>query len=245
MKIRFAKLIETFGLIGAIKVIFCHLFKNDIVSVNLPQFNNRIRFRPYTGDFATIRQVIWDQEYDLNLSKKPDIIVDLGANIGISTMAFADKYPDAKVIAVEPDKNNFEILNFNTRKYKNIITINKAIWINDEMVSLENPVGLSNSFIFKKSYDDNLKNTIQAISLNSLMEQFNILRIGLLKVDIEGAEQEIFLEGNNNWIKKVHHISIEFHDSKVAEKISKLLKYMNFDEAEKGEKKIFTNLNLD
>jgi FkbM family methyltransferase len=240
---RLLKLTETFGLFGAIKVIFSHLFKKGLVNVNLPQFKNKIRFRPYTGDFATIRQVIWDKEYDLKLSWNPGVIVDLGANIGISTMAFASQYPDAKIIAIEPDKKNFEILGFNTKKYKNIISVNKAIWINDEMVSLENPVGLSNSYIFKKSNIEKNENTIQAISINTLMDEFNILNINLLKVDIEGVEKEIFLQGNNNWIEKVDVISIEFHDNVVAGDISKLLISMNFDESEIGEKKIFRNLN--
>jgi hypothetical protein len=57
------------------------------------------------------------------------------------------------------------------------------------------------------------------------------------------VEKEIFLQGNNDWIAKVDVISFEFHNKEVADNISKLLKSMNFEKSEIGEKKIFRNLN--
>jgi FkbM family methyltransferase len=243
MGFTFKDLANTFGKIGAIKVILAHILKKDSITVQLKEFKSLIKFRPYTGDFATIRQVVWDQEYNLNIADDPKYIIDLGANIGISSLAFANKYPKAKIIALEPDRKNFELLCFNTRHCDNITKLNKAIWIKDETVCLENPFSKTNSFIFRKASEQSNSNTIGAITLTSLMQEFDIPRIDLLKVDIEGVENELFLQNDTQWVNKVDFISIEFHSDDVAENISNMLKEKNFKENQKGEKRLFSYLD--
>jgi FkbM family methyltransferase len=238
----FKKLTLTFGFFGAIKVVAAHVFRQRSVKVPLKGFKTSLKFRPYTGDFATIRQVLWYEEYDLNLSSQPEYIVDLGANIGVSSLAFAQKYPGAKVIALEPDKSNFALLEFNTRKCSNLITLNKAVWIKDEMVFLEDPGVKTNSFVFKKTGGSEKENKIPAITLDTLIKEFNISRIDLLKIDIEGVEKEIFLHGDVHWLHKVRYISIEFHNKEVEKKVGELLRGLHFEEGQKGEKKLFKNL---
>ncbi len=237
----YSKLKNTFGWFGAAKVLLAHALKLKTISVGLKGFKTTIKFRPYTGDFATIRQVIWSEEYNLDLPNDPEYIIDLGANIGISSLALSHRFSKATIIAIEPDIKNFKLLSYNTRQFKDIIKLNNAIWIKNELVSLENPTEQTNSLIFKKSDKTSETNTVQAITINSLMEKFNIEKINLLKVDIEGVEKELFLQGDNQWLQKVDFISIEFHDPKVEKAISELLKSINFIESQKGEKKLFRN----
>ena len=238
----YSKLKNTFGWFGAAKVLLGHLLKFKVISVGLKDFKTTIKFRPYTGDFATIRQVIWAEEYNLDLPNDPEYIIDLGANIGISSLALSHKFSKAKIIALEPDTKNFGLLNYNTRQFKDIIKLNNAIWIKNELVSLENPKEQTNSFIFKKTDKAGNTNTVQAITISSLMEKYNIKKINLLKVDIEAVEKELFLQGDNQWLNKVDFISIEFHDPKVEKAISELLKSMNFIESKKGEKRLYRNM---
>jgi FkbM family methyltransferase len=240
----FKNLKLTFGFFGAIKVVVAHVFKQKIIKVPLQGFKTSVKFRPYTGDFATIRQVLWHEEYNLNLSLEPEYIVDLGANIGVSSLAFAQKYPGAKVIALEPDKSNFALLEFNTRKCRNLIKVNKAIWIKDETVFLENPDVKTNSFVYKKTSEPKKGNEIEATTLDTLIKEFNIPRIDLLKIDIEGVEKEIFLQGDVHWLSKVGYISIEFHDKEAEKKIGELLRGLHFEEGQKGEKRLFKNLRI-
>lgn len=241
----FNKLKNTFGWVGAIIVLVGHALKLRLIKVGLIDFNNTsIKFRPYTGDFATIRQVIWDQEYNLDLPSSPQYIVDLGANIGISSLALAHKFPNAKIIALEPDKKNFELLTYNTSQHQNITKLNKAISHVNELVSLENPSGETNSFVFKNTGETTNTNMIEAVSINSLIESYDMPRINLIKIDIEGVEREVFLQGDTEWIHKVDFISIEFHDEEVEKSITNLLTTLNFSQSEKGEKKLFKNTQV-
>ncbi len=73
--------------------------------------------RPKTSDFSTFRQIFMDHEYDFKLLDVPNIIVDAGANIGLASLFFAQRFPSAKIFALEPDHSNFEMLMKNTNRH--------------------------------------------------------------------------------------------------------------------------------
>ena len=87
-----------------------------------------IYLRAGTSDIPTFYQCIYHAEYDLNLAKEPQVIIDLGANIGLTSVFFKTKYPNAKVIAVEPEQFNFELLKKNTASFNNMILYHSGIW---------------------------------------------------------------------------------------------------------------------
>ena len=61
--------IQTFGIIGTIKVYIAHALKMNYVKVKLVEFDTIINFRPYTGDFATVRQVLWEERAQFKYNK--------------------------------------------------------------------------------------------------------------------------------------------------------------------------------
>ena len=103
------KIFKSLGFTSSFIFILAHVFRIKSVKVFVKELGQKIIIRPWTGDFATIRQVIWDKEYDFQLDKV-NSVVDLGANIGIATIILANKYLNATVIAIELESNNFEIL---------------------------------------------------------------------------------------------------------------------------------------
>jgi len=175
-----------------------------------PRSNHKVHLRIDTSDFCAYRDVLIfkTKSYDPNLPEfSPRTIVDAGAHIGMASILFALKYPAARIIAVEPEAANFAALVRNTAPYKTITPIHAALWCEDGEVAL----GPSNAHT-KGAFQivDNGPQRVRAITMDTLMSETGIDSIDLLKVDIEGAEVEVF--ASCPWITKVRVIAIELHD---------------------------------
>lgn len=169
--------------------------------------NSDILMRTFSGDIDIFYEVFWKKAYFIpqKLIFKPKIIVDLGAHIGFTSIYFKTMYPNSKIYSLEASKKNFELLVFNTQNFKNIETINKAVYSKDGFINFNEDENLSyNTKITEKG------SPVECISVLTLMEQNKIDKIDLLKIDIEGAESEI-LKVNNSWLNKVENIIIELH----------------------------------
>ena len=188
------------------------------ISLDMKFLGSNLSMRIDDSDIRVFKQIFVDNEYDsLNLPKVVDTIVDLGANIGLSALFFMKKYPDARIIAVEPDAVNFEIMKRNLEDYSSQVTLlNAAIWPSDGEVSLvehdESNEGLGAWGYRTETLTEGAEGSVSAISIPTLMKQSSINYIDILKVDIEGAEYELFEKGYESWLDKVGLIIIETHD---------------------------------
>jgi len=199
--------------------------------------------RVKSTDLPTLRQVFFDEEYRFNLNN-PLTIVDLGANVGYATLYFKVQNPNATIIAVEPDINNFNQLVLNTNKFNDIHCINKAVWSNERELYLDISPSLGDWGI--QVTEEIKKNKVQTISIPKLMDEFNLKSIDVLKIDIETAEEEIFK--NCDWINHVKILVVETHDrfkeassNNFIRAISKLPK---FNIALSGENIVIYNLDV-
>jgi len=161
-------------------------------------------------DLSTYKQIFNDLSYNCELAFEPDIIVDAGANIGLASVYFANKYPNAKIISIEPEKNNFEMLKKNIANYKNIIPLNAALWNKNEEVCVIDINCGNDSFQIGQNDASNFSKT-DGFTIEKIMNMFNLPKIDLLKIDIEGAEKEVF-ETSTNWLNSVNTIAIELHE---------------------------------
>jgi FkbM family methyltransferase len=133
--------------------------------------------------------------------------VDAGAHIGMASILFALKYPTARIIAIEPEPSNFAALVRNTAPYKTISPLQAALWREDGEVT----IGPSNAHP-KGAFQivENGAQRVRAITMDTVIRETRIHSIDLLKVDIEGAEIEMF--ESCPWIRNVRVIAIELHD---------------------------------
>ena len=141
-------------------------------------------------------------------SRKIPLIIDCGSNIGLSARYFAEFFPKAKIIAIEPEINNFNLMKRNCEKFKNVIFLNAAIGSEKGFVSIVNSSGDNRAF---RTIISNNPNSIEVISINDIFEQNSIDIPFIIKIDIEGFENNLF-EKNTNWVKKTPLIIIEPHD---------------------------------
>ncbi|HEX6900123.1 MAG TPA: FkbM family methyltransferase [Thermoanaerobaculia bacterium] len=181
--------------------------------VSIRYGGRRLTLRLGTSDILVLYSVFEREDYGIELSSHPMTIVDAGAYTGLSTIYFAEKYPAAKILALEPDPSNFALLVQNTRPYPNIIPLHQALWHGDGRIDLQDPG--TGHWGFYVAPDEPrpewLRAHVEAVSVRTLLERFALERIDLLKMNIEGAEKEI-LESSGDWIGSVGAIFAALHD---------------------------------
>jgi FkbM family methyltransferase len=178
--------------------------------VHAPWLGGAVKVRPATADMATIDQFLLGPYMPATTGHAPSSIVDCGANMGLASRYLKQAFPQAKVIAIEPDQENFKLLSENLSGLRDCHPVLAAVWPVPGFVQLERD-GLRHS-AFRTKATTGSGDTIEALSIPSIMERFGLERIGLLKIDIEGAEMELFGAPDLSWLEKVDRIAIELHD---------------------------------
>ena len=210
---------------------------------NLKKLKHNFSIRNNPFDFATMEEVILKEDYNLNINFNPSTIIDGGANIGLTSVFFANRYPKAEIVAVEPEEGNFEMLRRNTEKYESVRLIRAGIWGHSAILSVVDEGKGNNSFTVTEILSPK-PGSINAISIYDIMQQRNWETIDILKLDIEGAEKNVFEKNFEKWLPKVKILIIEFHDRMIegcSSTALKALSYYNFYSESKGENTIFYN----
>ena len=209
--------LSTVGLWGYLRAIACTVLKTTAYfTIKRHDCRYPFQVRMPSSDIPTYRQVFFDHDYDCMASGQPKIIVDAGANIGIAAIYFANKYPDAKIIAIEPEDSNFELLKNNTEPYPGIIPVQAALWhVNEDINVIDAGYGKWGFMTEMKNSQEKLPGSIcQAVAgmtVDRIMRDYALEKIDILKIDIEGAEREVF-SSTSAWLDKVDAIIIELHD---------------------------------
>jgi len=115
---------------------FMRNFRIERLIVRAPRGRANIELRMRTTDVDTFKQVFVANEYNIpELPLSCRNIVDLGANIGCSAVYFAEKYPAVRILAVEPDQDNYWLLTRNVEQFKGRVTcIRAAVWDRAEKI---------------------------------------------------------------------------------------------------------------
>ena len=205
------------GLTGIFKAIKAKLFNSTALVACKPQHcQHPIWLRVPSSDIPTFRQVFTYEDYNFEALESPKLIIDAGANIGLTSVYFACKYPDSKIIAIEPEESNYSLLLKNIEPYPNITPLKAALWHKDEEISLTDP-GLGNWGFMTESKISNSNNSkkyrhnVEGVTVDNLIKKFNLKKIDILKIDIEGSEKEVFHQ-TSAWIDKVESMIVELHE---------------------------------
>ena len=202
-----------FGIRGMLALCGHRLFGwPERLNVTIPGIKDPVVLRMRTTDVSICEQVLFQGHNAFALEFVPDTIVDVGANIGMVSIFYANRYPNARIVAVEAEPSNFEILLQNVKHYSNILPFHAALWDRDGQVSLIAPGGNEDT-AFKVGFAVHAGEgvPVRAITVRTLMKEAGISSIDLLKIDIEGAEKEVF-ETASDWIDNVRCLAIELHD---------------------------------
>lgn len=228
--INFQASVKALGLTGAIAAHAANLGgklvrfqSNRIKSVSVRGIKHSIYYRIGTSDWPVLRKVMIEREYDipssvhtmavsdyydrlLAASKQP-IIVDCGANIGLASVRYADRYPHATIYAIELEPNNFSILLKNCRKYSNIVPVQAAVSDRETFVSLMNASDEPWAWETKES----TQGDVQTVTIPELASRNAHGALFIVKVDIEGFEVQLF-RSNVEWVAETAVVVFESHD---------------------------------
>lgn len=206
----FKGLVTEFGVSGLISYIKLKTGRERLI---LNGIKNPIYVRKASSDVKLFKQILVYNEYEFALSSfNPSFIIDAGANIGLSSLFFARKYPSASIVALEPEDNNYSMLKKNTIAYPNIIPIHAGLWTKKCKLEIVSYDVDSTGFMVREATSQTVQ-AISACSINDLLIQHSVTKLDMIKLDIEGAEREILTE-NNSWLEKTKIVIVELHDRK-------------------------------
>jgi FkbM family methyltransferase len=183
--------------------------------VSIKYAGHRQYLRLNTTDPLVWFSVFHQEDYGAQLPFEPKVIIDAGAYIGLSAIYFANRYPLSRIIAIEPDYSNFQLLRKNCRRYPMVTPVCAALWFEDaELILYPQPEGhWAFSLVRGETDTSNTVNgrIVRAICIETLMATFDLDTVDLLKLDVEGAEKEILMH-SQPWIDRIRAIFIELHD---------------------------------
>lgn len=183
---------------------------------------SRVKVRAGDSDMGAVRQVFGSQEYDLSFHKAAwkrvtdayaeiirtggvPVIVDAGANIGAATIWYKHRFPEAAVVAIEPDPSNARLTRENIAGLDNVHLLEAAVGGETGYVSLFGP---------GESWAIQTERAETGIRIVTIDEAVAMVPNGvpfIAKIDIEGFEKDLFAS-NIDWIPKFASVVIEPHD---------------------------------
>ena len=152
--------------------------------------------------FLQYKQIYVDKCYQFNTKDKNPVILDCGANVGLSALFFSRYYPSAKIVAYEADAMVFKYLNSNIQNnnMKNVQAVQKAVWISNAGITFLSE-GADGGAICTEG------TAVESIALKEEMEKYK--SISLLKMDIEGAVVEV-IKSVKDVLHKCENVFIEY-----------------------------------
>jgi FkbM family methyltransferase len=175
--------------------------------------NGQVRelwMRRYGGDIFVFHEVFLSQSYRLPTRWLSDIktVVDLGANVGFTTLYLSQYLPEARFVCVEPEPSNISLLKHNLRSMRNRVKV------------IEGAVAdRSGEAWFARSapswggqlVENGVKGTpVRCYTMDEIIRAAGLSVIDMMKVDIEGAEKQL-LSGRKDWLRNVKLLIIELH----------------------------------
>jgi FkbM family methyltransferase len=226
------KFIRVFGIAAGIRLWFSLLLqtnrKSGLIQLHLPTLPAPIHLREQDlpifwqilvmkeNDFESLPQAqrVRDTYKKILSEGNQPVIVDCGGHIGLSSVWFASRYPEAALYCIEPDKSNFALLQQNTATYPNVICLNGGVWNKSCHLEIQNPLGGSASFRLQETSapsDSSSSSVLRAYTVLEVLQRAEKNRLFLVKMDIEGGEAQVF-QDSAEWLKLTAVLIIELHD---------------------------------
>lgn len=196
------------GPFSILKYFCCRLFECS-VTLHLKPDGYPVTIRGGTSDVNVFFDIFGSNSYELPYKPKSACVIDGGANAGYASVWYARRFPEAMILAVEPDLENLYLLKKNTGSLSNVTIIEGAIWWQRTQLKIANPNAEKWGIQVSES---GAGETVQAHTIQDLIQASGCTRIDILKLDIEGAEEQLFGSGQTEWLDLVDSIVIEFHD---------------------------------
>ena len=193
----------------------------------------KIMLRTNSTDLMALTHVWLIGEYskhDFQI-KKTDVVIDVGAHIGLFSLYASQHCTKGKIFAFEPIKENYEILESNKKlnDFSNIQSENCAISNVTSKITLYQSNDESGH---SKFIQTNNPVEVASKSLNDFFKENRLESVNLLKLDCEGSEYEIIDSLEDKYFEMTEKMIIEYHladsNPELLEKLKNKLKYHSY-----------------
>jgi FkbM family methyltransferase len=173
-----------------------------------------LRCRGFDDMIAFDRVFILRQYACVDDAEEVGLIVDCGARVGYASAYFLTRFPAAKVIALEPDPDNFAVLQANLAPYgERCQAVCAAVWPHCTRLVLEESTsgkGRRWKRRVRPPAGEEMP-SVMAETIDTILERSGFPRISILRMNIGGAESSVFGSNYESWIGKVDRLAIELH----------------------------------
>lgn len=190
-------------------------------TLTTPRALHPLHCRAHTSDLNVFTQIFAEREYaplDDIPRHTPGLIIDAGANVGYASAYFLTRFPNATVLALEPAPDNYAALLRNLAPYgTRARPLHAALWSRETTLTISTPSARDGNEWSRQvsAATLNATATVPAFDIPALLRQTNHPRISILKIDIEGAETEVFAPtADTSWLARVDNLVIELHSNK-------------------------------
>jgi FkbM family methyltransferase len=232
------KLVATFAPLQLVGFVTAYAFNRSPILIRTRGFPEPVWLRPRSTDVRVVYELFTRGELRMAwpLADQPRTIIDGGANVGYASQAFKQRWPAAHVLAVEPDGDNFVMLERNCASLKDVDRLQCGIW--GSACSLRVSEGSDHSAwgLQFEPVPAGTSGGIAALPMAALIDRLPGGHCDLLKLDIEGAETDVFSQGDLDWIGRVSVILIETHGDLARETVMNVAHAWGFEIAPVGEK---------
>lgn len=166
-------------------------------------------YHDYDLKFLARYQEIDDLYQSLLRSGKTPLIIDCGANIGLSALYFKRQFGKAKLVALEPQQDNFDLLKRNCSKINEIEFLQAAVGSDNGTAVFEDINCDSNAF--RTVWSEDKDGAVSVIPISALINDCAEYIPFLIKIDIEGFEEDLFSR-NTSWVGEFPMMIVETHD---------------------------------
>lgn len=175
--------------------------------LDLANAPNATTLRPHAGDLSILYEIFWQRAYDLPQLRGGAFrtVVDVGANVGLAALFFLERFPVARLICVEPEPANFQLLQRNLRGTP-AVALQAALAATDGTVKMDSGPAAYNAKVSAETGTTE----VAAIAMPKLLLSQKLAWVDLLKIDIEDYEQQVFA-GPTDWLGQVGVLLIEIH----------------------------------
>ncbi|NDV69040.1 FkbM family methyltransferase [Dysgonomonas sp. 25] len=167
-------------------------------------FGKKIDITNFFWYIHGLNEIFLDETYRFHSKKETPLILDCGANVGLSAIYFKRLYPKAQVIAFEADQDIAKTLSSNLHSFgfDDVEIVSKAVWTANTTLEFMSDGAVGGQIV--EGREGSTK--IEAIRLRDYLEK----EVDFLKIDIEGVEYDILKDCADKLIN-VKNLFIEYH----------------------------------
>jgi FkbM family methyltransferase len=211
MASHFATYLKRYGVRQGMQLYATTKWSRGPIDVRVPGLATPLRMRAGTSDRGCFNQIFVNGEYDSPYPGMPRLIIDAGANVGYATVRFASLYPGASIIAVEPQRDNFDLLCQNARPFPGVRTLMSGVWPRTAALVIDNPNDRPWAFRVREARPE--ESSFPAVSIADLLRESGAPTLDILKLDVEGTEYDLFSDpGCHDWLDRTNMLFVETHD---------------------------------